>query len=227
MKREYTILIDEREKKPLTFPEYIVCLDPTRDACHQSGITVRLRTQKRTMKTGDYRIDGHASVVERKGSIDEIAQNLLTPDGRRRFADCCRRLRDETARPLLLLEGLVGTPIIKPGKPHPGLAIDSLMRILQEYAIGLIVLPTSTAGQRRAAGEWAARWLITQEHHVIRHPHDRREELPTGILHGGHGSDRAGQDTDCNQAGLGSGQHGVRREPELFEAEVVQQREHG
>jgi ERCC4-type nuclease len=178
VKREYTILVDEREKKPFTFPEYIVCLDPNKDPCHQSGITVRLRTQKRTMKTGDYALDGGAAVVERKGSLDEITQNLLTPDGRRRFAECCRRLRDETARPLLLLEGLVGTPIIKPGKPHPGLAIDSLMRILQEYAIGLIVLPTSTAGQRRAAGEWAARWLITQEHHVIRHTHDRREELP-------------------------------------------------
>lgn len=202
MKREYTILVDEREKKPFTFPEYIVCLDPNKDPCHQSGITVRLRTQKRTMKTGDYALDGGAAVVERKGSLDEITQNLLTPDGRRRFAECCRRLRDETARPLLLLEGLVGTPIIKPGKPHPGLAIDSLMRILQEYAIGLIVLPTSTAGQRRAAGEWAARWLITQEHHVIRHTHDRREELPPVPDACNDGNDGSANPVDGIKAGI-------------------------
>jgi hypothetical protein len=227
VKREYTILVDEREKKPFTFPEHIVCLDPSRDPCRQSGITVRIRTQKRTLKTGDYQIDGNPAVVERKGSIDEITQNLLTPDGRRRFADCCRRLRDGTPRPLLLLEGLVGMPEPKAGKPHPGLAIDALMRILQEYAIGLMVLPTGTAGQRRAAGEWTARWLITQDDHVIRHTHDRREELPPGIVHCGNCSDGAGQDADRNQAGFGSGQHGVRCEPELHQAEVVQQREHG
>ncbi len=198
MKREYTILVDEREKKPFTFPEHIVCLDPSRDPCRQSGITVRIRTQKRTLKTGDYQIDGNPAVVERKGSIDEITQNLLTPDGRRRFAECCRRLRDGTPRPLLLLEGLVGMPEPKAGKPHPGLAIDALMRILQEYAIGLMVLPTSTAGQRRAAGEWAARWLITQEHHVIHHTHDRRQELSEGNVHG--------VSSDCPERSVDGGQ---------------------
>ena len=217
MKREYTLLIDEREKKPFTFPEYMVCLDPSKDPCRQSGITVRIRTQKRTLKTGDYTLDGGAAVVERKGSLNEITQNLLTPDGRRRFADCCRRLRDETARPLLLLEGLVGQPEPKPGKPHPGLAIDSLLRILQEYAIGLIVLPTGTAGQRRAAGEWTARWLITQEHHGIRHPHDRHEELPLRTVHGvGLGTE---PDPHRNEAGISDGQHGVRVEPELHQAQ--------
>lgn len=226
MKREYTILVDEREKKPFTFPEHIVCLDPSKDPCHQSGVTVRLRTQKRTMKTGDYRIEGNPAVIERKGSIDEISQNLLTQDGRRRFTECCRRLRDETPAPIVLLEGLVGMPTIKAGKPHPGLAIDSLMRILQEFAIGLIVLPTSTAGQRRAAGEWAARWLITQEHHVTRTADDRSKELPPGILHGSSHGNSTGQDADWNQASIGNGQHGVRCEPELREAEDLQQHEH-
>jgi ERCC4-type nuclease len=139
-------------------------------------VTVRLRTQKRTLKTGDYAIDGGTAVVERKGSIDEITQNLLTSDGRRRFTDCCKRLRDTTTRPLLLLEGLVGMPEVKAGKPHPGLAIDSLLRILQEHGIGLMVLPTGTPAQRRAAGEWTARWLITQETrdaiHADLHQHD-------------------------------------------------------
>ena len=176
MKREYTILVDEREKKPFTFPEHIVCLDPTKEPWAQRGVTIRLRTQKRTLKTGDYAIDGSNCVVERKGSIDEITQNLLTQDGRRRFSDCCKRLRDTTSRPLLLLEGLVGMPEVKAGKPHPGLAVDSLLRILQEHGIGLMVLPTGTPAQRRAAGEWTARWLITQETrdviHADLHQHD-------------------------------------------------------
>jgi ERCC4-type nuclease len=92
------ILVDEREKKPFTFPEHIVCLDPTKEPWAQRGVTIRLRTQKRTLKTGDYAIDGSNCVVERKGSINEITQNLLTQDGRRRFSDCCKRLRDTTSR---------------------------------------------------------------------------------------------------------------------------------
>jgi hypothetical protein len=213
VKREYTILVDEREKKPFTFPEYIVCLDPSRDPCRQSGITVRIRTQKRTLKTGDYQIEGNLAVVERKGSIDEITQNLLTPDGRRRFAECCRRLRDDTPRPLLLLEGLVGMPEPKAGKPHPGLAIDALMRILQEYAIGLMVLPTGTAGQRRAAGEWTARWLITQERHGTGSAHHGHQELQGLQRDGGVEPDAANRDD--HQAGGCDRNEDHRVEPEL------------
>jgi hypothetical protein len=223
VKREYTILVDEREKKPFTFPEHIVCMDPTREPWAQQGVTVRLRTQKRTMKTGDYRIDGQPAVVERKGSIDEIAQNLLTPDGRRRFADCCRRLRDDTPRPALLLEGLVGMPVAKAGKPHPGIAIDALMRILQEHGIHLMVLPTGTPGQRRAAGEWAARWLITQEHNVPSPAHDRRQELQHSVVDDGN---RIGR-TESVDHHVGTAHHGSREldggrhQPELPEGQGI------
>jgi hypothetical protein len=221
VKKEYTILVDEREKKPLTFPEYIVCLNPGKDPCHQTGTTVRLITQKRTMKTGDYKIDGHPALLERKGSISEISQNLLTSEGRRRFTECCRRLRDESPCPAVMLEGLVIMPEVIAGKPHPGLAIDALLRILNEYRIQLLVLPTSTAGQRRAAGEWTARWLITQEHHVTSNTSNRSEELPPSIVHCGNCCNTTSQATDRNQTNLGVGQHCVRSEPELPEAEVV------
>jgi hypothetical protein len=198
VKKEYTILVDEREKKPLTFPEYIVCLNPGKDPCHQTGTTVRLITQKRTMKTGDYKIDGHPALLERKGSISEISQNLLTHEGRRRFTECCRRLRDESPCPAVMLEGLVIMPEVIAGKPHPGLAIDALLRILNEYRIQLLVLPTSTAGQRRAAGEWTARWLITQEHHDTRDPSNGNQELSASIAN--NNSDPASVGTNDSQA---------------------------
>lgn len=196
MKKEYTILVDEREKKPLTFPEYIVCLNPGKDPCHQTGTTVRLITQKRTMKTGDYKIDGHPALLERKGSISEISQNLLTSEGRRRFTECCRRLRDESPCPAVMLEGLVIMPEVIAGKPHPGLAIDALLRILNEYRIQLLVLPTSTAGQRRAAGEWTARWLITQEHHGTSPTDNRNQELSQS--ESGHQHQHGSAEPDCN-----------------------------
>ena len=198
MKKEYTILVDEREKKPLTFPEYIVCLNPGKDPCHQTGTTVRLLTQKRTMKTGDYKIDGHPALLERKGSISEISQNLLTSEGRRRFTECCRRLRDESPCPAVMLEGLVIMPEVIAGKPHPGLAIDALLRILNEYRIQLLVLPTSTAGQRRAAGEWTARWLITQEHHGTCNTSNRDKELSARQSDGSDGKCSSVKDCDVN-----------------------------
>ena len=216
MKKEYTILVDEREKKPLTFPEYIVCLNPGKDPCHQTGTTVRLITQKRTMKTGDYKIDGHPALLERKGSISEISQNLLTHEGRRRFTECCRRLRDESPCPAVMLEGLVIMPEVIAGKPHPGLAIDALLRILNEYRIQLLVLPTSTAGQRRAAGEWTARWLITQEHHGTSTTDNGSKELSSHII-----CERSSStciNNNRNEASISSGQCDVRCEPELPQA---------
>lgn len=78
-----------------------------------------------------------------------------------------------------MLEGLVIMPEVIAGKPHPGLAIDALLRILNEYRIQLLVLPTSTAGQRRAAGEWTARWLITQEHYGTSTTDNGCQELST------------------------------------------------
>lgn len=220
VKKEYTILVDEREKKPLTFPEYIVCLNPGKDPCHQTGTTVRLITQKRTMKTGDYKIDGHPALLERKGSISEISQNLLTSEGRRRFTECCRRLRDESPCPAVMLEGLVIMPEVIAGKPHPGLAIDALLRILNEYRIQLLVLPTSTAGQRRAAGEWTARWLITQEHYGTCNTSNRSQELSASQPGGSNREHSPKQDCDRDSASLGIGQRSAGVEPELPEDEA-------
>ena len=223
MKKEYTILVDEREKKPLTFPEYIVCLNPGKDPCHQTGTTVRLITQKRTMKTGDYKIDGHPALLERKGSISEISQNLLTHEGRRRFTECCRRLRDESPCPAVMLEGLVIMPEVIAGKPHPGLAIDALLRILNEYRIQLLVLPTSTAGQRRAAGEWTARWLITQEHHGTSPTDNRHEERPSITTADNCNNNDSNRSNLSSATSLGAGVGGICSgvKPQLPEDESI------
>ena len=105
---EVTVLIDNREKKPLSFPTHLVVLD--RKALPTSGKsrTVVVRTQPQTLKTGDYRLVGGTSAIERKGSFAEIANNCLTTDGRRRFLECCRRLRDECRTACILFEGQVG-----------------------------------------------------------------------------------------------------------------------
>ena len=178
---EVTVLIDNREKKPLSFPTHLVVLD--RKALPTSGKsrTVVVRTQPQTLKTGDYRLVGGTSAIERKGSFAEIANNCLTTDGRRRFLECCRRLRDECRTACILFEGQVGGFEVQAGLPHPGVAADSLLDIMGEYGLPLMLLPLTTIGQRRAAGEWSLRWLLSQEHHVTRDPSNRNKVLPPSI----------------------------------------------
>ena len=115
------------------------------------------------MKTGDYCLLGHEKTVliERKGSLSEIAGYCLTKDGHRRFTSQVCRLKDEAALPYLLLEG---TPIDlqRPTKyvEKPGLALDSFQRILNQKEVPLILLPSATTTARKAVGEWAARLMI-------------------------------------------------------------------
>jgi len=160
---QVTVLIDSREKKPLTFPAHLVVLDRARLPTAGRSRTVTVRTQSETMKTGDYRLVGGKAAIERKGSFEEIASNCLTADGRRRFIECCKRLRSEVQSACLLFEGAIGGFEVRAGLPHPGVATDALLDIIGEHGLPLMLLPLSTTGQRRAAGEWALRWLLSQD----------------------------------------------------------------
>lgn len=154
--------MDDREKKPLSFPSHIVCLDRSRSPTDQRTIVREVQVIPQTLVTGDYMISNRA-VVERKGALTEVAKNCLTSDGRRRFVAACDRL-SQFPRRLLLLEGSL-SPFPQPvgDKEHPGLACDALLDIIGERGIDLMVLPVSTPAQRRGAGEWALRWLLSQE----------------------------------------------------------------
>jgi len=163
LKREWVILQDSREKKPLLFPETLSFLDPTKPPWFRRSVRVRLRVEKYPLKTGDYCLLGHekTALIERKGSLREVAGYCLTKDGCRRFTSQVDRLKDEAALPYLLLEG---TPVDlqRPTKyvEKPGLALDSFQRILFQKGVALILLPSATTTARKAVGEWAARLMI-------------------------------------------------------------------
>lgn len=163
LKREWVILQDSREKKPLLFPETLSFLDPTKPPWFRRSVRVRLRVEKHPLKTGDYCLLGHekTALIERKGSLREVAGYCLTKDGHRRFTSQVSRLKDEAALPYLLLEG---TPVDlqRPTKyvEKPGLALDSFQRILFQKGVPLILLPSATTTARKAVGEWVARLLI-------------------------------------------------------------------
>ena len=160
MKTRYTIVRDTREKKPLIFPPYLPTLI---DPVQRTHTTVQLTTVERRMKTADYYVEGHpgAVCIERKGALDEIANNVLTTTGRRRFIAELERLQETCFYPYLLFEGSV-SKLTKPTKrnPSPHLAIDALLDLLLSYNVPLLLLPSGSDTQRRRVGELAARLLI-------------------------------------------------------------------
>jgi ERCC4-type nuclease len=162
-KREYTIIRDHREKRPLLIPAHIVLLRPDLPPTAQTGFTASLTVVEEELETADYLLKGHESltIIERKGALDEVATNCLTTSGRRKFADVCRRLRDACSDPVLLLEGdarFFTQPTAR--TPEPAFARDALQRLLMEYQIELMLMPKDTIEHRRANGEFAAARLI-------------------------------------------------------------------
>lgn len=71
-----TIDIDTREKNPLRFPASVCVLDGS------DWRTLPVSTHRVTLSFGDYRLSEypHLLVAERKGSVSELASNLLTDD---------------------------------------------------------------------------------------------------------------------------------------------------
>jgi len=164
VKKQWTIIQDTREKKPLKFPANLKVLDDSYPPHKQRMLTVRLHTVKDKLEAGDYLLQGHEdnTIIERKGSLREIAKNCLNEKDRIRFIKSLKKLQSACTHPVLMLEG---TPLEmeRPCQnvPNPACAIDALMRLMREYKIEMILLPGKTYTHRRACAIWVARLLIT------------------------------------------------------------------
>jgi ERCC4-type nuclease len=164
MQRKWTVLVDTREKKPLLFPHSMRVLSPDHLPRKRVPVRVELTTRRARLETGDYAMQGYPNsvLVERKSGLREVAGNCLTGD-RRRFVECLERLRAACTGPVLLLEGSPSSLLTAPagkGEPDPVLGFDSLLRLLVEYHVQLVMLPTSSLAQRKAAGEVVARLML-------------------------------------------------------------------
>ena len=164
MSKTYTILQDDREKKPLLFPTALRILDPSQPPLKRRAATVGLVVEKGRYLTGDYLLKGHEHrmIVERKGHLDEVAGNCLTVSGRRKFVAECERLREACQRPVLLLEGTPRELAARRSysKIDPDLARDALQRLCLEYGIEMVLLPNVGTSNRREVGKWIAALLV-------------------------------------------------------------------
>ena len=139
-------------------------LDDPRPAQEKKMVTVELHTVRQKLPTGDYVLSGSESecIIERKGSLLEISKNLFDRKDRQRFIRELVRLKEETSHPVLVLEGSPAQLL----ESHEGsIAVDALIRLLQEYGVELLLLPSGITKHRRALGEWVARLLINRTLH--------------------------------------------------------------
>jgi len=173
VKKEWIIAVDDREKRPLPLPQNIVMLDP------EAGkpVTVRIHAIKRRLEHADYVVDPEgvpywvpgftgAGLVERKLSIDEIAQNVLIPDKLRRFDAQLAAMRRMWAYPVLLLEATparFARPTFRTPAPAPSVAHDVFQRLLLKHGVSLHFCPGPSITDRGALGEWTVRLLINAQ----------------------------------------------------------------
>jgi ERCC4-type nuclease len=176
----YTILIDSREKEPLPFRRTLTTLEGVGNPTSPTARTVRLLTRRATLPVADYLLEADPSpqcayalgvrgstIIERKASADELADNIFNPARRPAFERLLSRMRESFSQPILMLECGVG-PLCQTAPPtrsgiSPPLIFDGLLRLSHTFGVAIIPIRTTTLTQRWEAGEYVARYLIAGE----------------------------------------------------------------
>jgi len=173
----YTILIDSREKEPLPFRQTLTTLKGVGNPTSPSAQTVRLLIRRVTLPVADYLLEADPSaqsayslgvrgptIIERKASADELADNIFNPSRRPAFERLLSRMRESFMHPLLVLECGVGSlcqtaPPTRSGITPP-LIFDGLLRLSHTFGVAIIPVRTTSLTQRWELGEFVARHLI-------------------------------------------------------------------
>ena len=163
-------MVDDREKKPLIFPEAVKAWIPSMSWKTQEK-WVRIHTVTQRVPTGDYLIvpwESSPICIERKRDATELHANLFTNKGREKLVKEFTRMQEYPTR-ILLLEG---DPLSYNRKnPHnpdmdPDLVRSALLHYLDLFGIQLWMARTITLPQRRATGEWVASRMIWSLEHA-------------------------------------------------------------
>lgn len=116
-----------------------------------------------TLDVGDYVLKGHETrcIIERKGSIQELAGNLFTKDWARAMS-AFERLSNATANPYLLLE-CTPNDLAKPSRwvENPEQIVDALASLLERFKLRLLLCGSvKTYDQKRTVGEFILRLML-------------------------------------------------------------------
>jgi hypothetical protein len=100
---------------------------------------IKVETKKLALPIGDYLLEGFedARVVERKGSVPELASNFLAGDDRRRAKAAFSRLVKGCRKPTLLLDFQV-TQLYTKYKGPEGLLPSVFFREIEDLGVDLV-----------------------------------------------------------------------------------------
>jgi hypothetical protein len=155
--KSVTVQVDSREKTPLLFPA------TARLWRGDNPYLVQICVEKIKLDGGDYRLKEYpaACIIERKGSVRELAGNFLTGDSDRQ----CRafgRLVDSCSYPLLLLE--TGPSLLMTATqdcPSPDLLVQRVMQCCMRFHLHLLIAPRVTTPElRRVIGGLAVQTML-------------------------------------------------------------------
>jgi len=153
------VLIDKREKRPLTFPATI------KWHAERGGRStlVIVKTKQKTLPEGDYCLEGHDKdcIIERKGGLNELSQNLLSNDYER-ASKAFSRLEVSTRHPYLLIEASC-SQLRKPTRwtQNPEAVSDALAGLIRRRNLGLLLVGRcSTPKAKRVVGEFVLRLML-------------------------------------------------------------------
>lgn len=169
-----TVLVDDREKYPVQFPANF----RWHNASH--AYLIKVHTKRVRLPTGDYALKGYEKyvLVERKGSMRELHNNLCTKDVVR-FTACLHRMRKECARPILYVDLPLAT-VFRAGEyvPNPEMVVDKFFQRAVEFETWPLWVSTpKTLGGAQRAGELLIRTMWTAVYQLLQHP---PKETPNG-----------------------------------------------
>lgn len=159
-----TVLVDNREQRPLLFPATLKWYPERGGRCK----TVLVKTKGVVLSSGDYALEGHEEgcLIERKASIDELANNLLSNDYARANA-AFGRFAGATENPYLLLE-CTASELRSETRwtKQPERIVDALAALIQRLKLRLLLCGScKTPRQKRVVGELVLRLMMAHAFH--------------------------------------------------------------
>ena len=147
-----TVLIDNREKRPLLFPSYITIDHPRIIGKTQK---IKVITQSIHLPAGDYLLKGYSDccIAERKGSQSEVIHNLFNPKDSARQGRALKKLVSACRHPILLLEVSPSKLLSPSGFLNgwdPDVLLHRITRTISQYNLQVLWLaqPASVSARR-------------------------------------------------------------------------------
>lgn len=126
-----------------------------------------VRTERKVLKAGDYCLKGEAEscLIERKASLQELANNLLGDDYARAMS-AFERLSDQTNHPYLVLECTTAELRTRSRFTHePARVVDTLCGLIERLGLRLVLVGKCVdVKQKRTVGDLMMRLMLAHKY---------------------------------------------------------------